>query len=166
MKKTFMTALLLLASVSTFAQNGELSGYTSKNISALTIADDIFSNLDVEPGRRVRYCTVVETDYEFATLQPNKIPGFTLKLSRAGKIAGLKITRDGKMFTSPTGEHMVVMARSEPTFANGLRTYKELKVEIVYRGYTYKVTDLSVVTIQSNQAGQKRVVANESLSCK
>ena len=106
MKKTIITVLLLISSVTAFANSSNKSAksaYTVDKVSVASMALNIFSNLDLEVGSRLGSCEIIRKDYtnkdayhkeEFFSFQirnQNKTVGITVK--NAGKISTSKIVR-------------------------------------------------------------------------
>ena len=162
MKKTLITALLVLSSVSAFAQNTD-KGYKVEKVSVPSMALNIFSNLDLEAGARVGGCEITRKDYE-GDIVNSKNEKFILQIQSNGKTADIVVKKAGTISTSKDATHIVLDASSQYS-ASGIKTSKELKLIIKTANYQVNVSELSIVTKKADANGVMRVVRGQSLRC-
>ena len=155
MKKTLITALLVLSSVSAFAQNTD-KGYKVEKVSVSNMALNIFSNLDLEAGARVGGCEISRKDY-----QGDK---FILQIQAQGKTASIVVNKAGTISTSKNATHIILEASSQNAQA-GVKTTKDLKVVIKTANFNVNVYELSIITKKADANGVLRVIGNQSLRC-
>ena len=162
MKKTLITALLVLSSVSAFAQNTDKS-YKVEKVSVPSMALNIFSNLDLEAGARVGGCEITRKDYE-GDIVNSKNEKLILQIQSQGKTAEIVVKKAGTISTSKDASHIILEASAQNTIA-GSKTAKDLRLIIKTANYQVNVSELSIVTKKADANGVMRVVRGQSLRC-
>ena len=162
MKKTLITALLVLSSVSAFAQNTDKS-YKVEKVSVPSMALNIFSNLDLEAGARVGGCEITRKDYE-GDIVNSKNEKFIFQIQSQGKTAEIVVKKAGTISTSKDASHIILEASAQNTIA-GYKTAKDLRLIIKTANYQVNVSELSIVTKKADANGVMRIVRGQSLRC-
>ena len=147
MKKSILSAILLLASVSAFAQ--------TKTIQPSEMSR-IFSYLYVTAGSKIGSCQVVV----IGKIGRHGEAGtkFALQLNNASIV----VEGDVTINSDDTSSFKNLVAKSA---LDEYRQVKELKLQWTAEAENSALTQLSITTRQYNKAGQVRVVAKESIDC-
>lgn len=153
MKKSILAACILLASISTFAQDsrtqttGEIRQVQASKIS------NIFSVMDVKAGDEIGKCQVVAVGKTGA-----KGTKFELQLNNTS----ITVEGNAQLHISVDGQTRVLIAESE---ANKTGKVKQLRFGWAGTPESSIITELSIITKQYNDRGQVKYVARESIDC-
>ncbi len=168
MKKTIITALFLLLSVSSFAQNVNVntvvgSDYEVEDTDVNGLG--VILGLALPKGLKIGNCEVKLSNV-YGNPFMNSVKAFRLQIEGSNKNVDITLTGSGTISSKETENHgdLIVDAANETVKAGILTTQVIRVVSKATRNGEY-VTDLVIETKRDNGNGVMRVIKDKSIRC-
>ncbi len=159
MKKTLLTALLLLASVSTFAEQNEMRSADNNEIG-------LYLSTYLPAGSSVGSCMITRSEPS----EKLGSKGYLLEVNTGMSTISLVVSHGGQISTteSETSGAVIVEASSDVT-KKGLRTIQALNLKATATekddGTEEKKLELSIVTKSQKTRGFLKTSKNNAIDC-
>ena len=175
MKKTLISALFLLISISSFAQDsntqvGPVWEVEPAGLDGLAIV----LTLNLRPGQKIGECQVKYSNGE-GSIMNGTVTSYSLVVEGKGKRVGIKLTQPGQLSSTGTSlkDYAYMLDAASVENKSGVKTIQTIKALVrPTRNAPYnsqlkneEVTDLVIVTQKQNAAGVMQVVNNQSIRC-